>query len=134
MKSIPVSENHYLLLPRPTTSLSHLKHTPREIPPFGRLSVERPRSNLNPLDLIERHVVAASVIKLRHRGRGMVRYIARDFERAAILEIGRDTCAAHAVVADLPIAELRPSTHHLVGGRLCNGNGGEDRSLRIGTG
>jgi hypothetical protein len=44
----------------------------------------------DPLDLIEAHLVAPAIVELRGARRGMVRHRRGLFERAAVLEIGRD--------------------------------------------
>jgi hypothetical protein len=48
-------------------------------------------SDNDPLDLIEAHLVAPAIAKLRRPRRGVVRHGRGFFERAAVLEIGGDT-------------------------------------------
>jgi hypothetical protein len=73
---------------------------------FGRAyfrRVDRSRGLPPNIDLhhfIERDAVLAPIVELRRSRRRMRRHLARFFQRAAILEVGRDAGAAEGVVAD----------------------------------
>ena len=56
--------------------------------------------NQNPLNLVERHLLGAPIVKLRRARRGMVRHLRGLFKRAAILQVGSDARRAEGVVAD----------------------------------
>src|SRR5690349_16146847 len=58
-------------------------------------------SNRNPLDLIERDLVAGPVVELRRARTLMRSHRLRVFERAAGLEIGRNAGRAEGMTADL---------------------------------
>jgi hypothetical protein len=57
-------------------------------------------SNEYPLHLVEAHLVAAAVVKLRRARRGVVRHGSGLFERPAVLQIGGDAGRAEAVIPD----------------------------------
>jgi len=59
------------------------------------------KSNRNPLDLVEVHLVATAIVELRGAGRGVVRHGGRVFERAAILEVRGDPGCPEGMIADL---------------------------------
>jgi hypothetical protein len=56
-------------------------------------------SNHNPLDLIERDLIAASVIEAGSPGRLMGDHLLGDLQPAAVLEVGRDSGGAEGVAA-----------------------------------
>src|ERR1700724_1437908 len=58
------------------------------------------RSNEYPLHLVEAHLVAPAIVKLRRARRGVVRHGSGLFERPAVLQIGGDAGRAEAVIAD----------------------------------
>jgi hypothetical protein len=61
----------------------------------------RQPSDHDPLDLIEAELVAPAIVELRRARRGVVRHRRGLFQRAAVLEIGRDARRPEAVVAEL---------------------------------
>src|SRR5260370_37354613 len=69
---------------------------------FGGRSLQHYNAlNHNPLDFIEAEFIAPGIIELRRARRGMVCLCRGFFERAAVVEIGRDPGRAEAVVAEL---------------------------------
>src|SRR5271169_2715288 len=74
----------------------------------------------NPLDLIEAELVAPAIVELRRARRGVVRHRRGLFQRAAVLEIGRDAGRPEAVVAEFgcDAGTGRPPADHRVGVRL----------------
>jgi hypothetical protein len=63
----------------------------------GHILIEALR---NPLHLVEAHVVAPAIVKLRGAGRGVVRHRGGVFERATVFQIGRDAGRPEGVIAD----------------------------------
>ena len=74
----------------------------------------KPNSNRHPLDLVERHLVAAAIVELRRARRGVVRHRGGLFERAAVLKIGRDPGRAKRVVADLRLDAGRAARRRII--------------------
>lgn len=88
------------------------------------------RSNEYPLHLVEAHLVAAAVVKLRRARRGMVRHGSGLFERPAVLQIGGDAGRAEAVIPDFcrNTGGYRASPDHRIGIGL--GQGGQGKLAR----
>src|SRR5262245_10115060 len=85
------------------------------IPPISPVLQNQPLpANIDLHHLIERDAVLAPIVELRGARGGMGRHLARLLQRAAILEISRDTCAAEGVVADFRCDAGRPgaTAHH----------------------
>jgi hypothetical protein len=66
---------------------------------WGRYPLLLFASNHNPLDLIERDLIAASVIEAGSPGRLMGDHLLGDLQPAAVLEVGRDSGGAEGVAA-----------------------------------
>src|ERR1035441_756950 len=69
--------------------------------PWGRYPLLLFASDHNPLDLIERDLIAAPVIEAGSPGRLMGAIWRADLQRAAVLEVSRDPGGAERVAADL---------------------------------
>jgi hypothetical protein len=64
------------------------------------LSPSAAGSNRNPLHLVEAHLVASAIVELCGAGRGVVRHGGRVFERAAVLQVRRDSGRPEGMIAD----------------------------------
>ena len=75
------------------------------------------KSNQNALHLVQAHVVAPPVVELGCPRGGVVRHGGGLFERAAVLEIGRDARRPKRVIADFrpDIGRCRAAADHGVG-------------------
>jgi hypothetical protein len=69
--------------------------------PWGRYLLLLFASNHNPLDLIERDLIAAPVTEAGSPGRLMDGHLLGDLQPAAVLEVGRYPGGAEGVAADL---------------------------------
>src|ERR1700723_536051 len=83
-----------------------------------------PASNQYPLDLIEAHLIAATVVELRRTGAGVVRHGCGFLQRATVLEICRDAGSPETMVADLGLdaGRLSAPANHRMGVSLGQGS------------
>src|SRR5580704_3937494 len=88
-------------------------------------------SDRNPLDLVERNLVLSAVIKLGCPRRFVVSNLLRDFQLAAVLQIGRDAGRAEGVIADprFDAGRFRAPADDAVGVLLEEGIGGQLAAL-----